>query len=244
MEDVSLAYLPRNVAPEILSISPLPIGVGLQQVANLQIDPNLESSGLDPSLLGAVAQAQPRRLFQRGARSFQWQGEDRNGDTLEYAIYYRSLNENTFRLLKDKLRDNFYTIDGATLADGGYVVKIIASDAPDNPLGQALTGERLSEPVDIDNTPPVARAGNNNAGTANPRAVFEVMDATGKVKRADVSINGSPWTPVFPDDGIADSGNERYSVEIPSLGPGEHTVSLRAFDGSGNVGTISLTLRR
>jgi hypothetical protein len=214
----------------------------LQQVAQLQVDPNLESSGLDPSLLGAVAQVQPRRLFQRGARSFQWQAEDRNGDTLEYAIYYRALNENTFRLLKDNLRENFYTIDGATLADGRYVVKIIASDAPDNPLGQALTGERLSDPVDIDNTPPVLRPASNTAG--NSRAVFEVIDATGKVKRADVSIDGSPWTPVFPDDGIADSGNERYTVEIPSLGPGEHTVSLRAFDGSGNVGTVSLTLRR
>ncbi len=243
MEDVSLAYLPRNVAPEILSITSLPIGVGLQQVAQLQIDPNLEASGIDPSLLGAAAQAAPRRLFQRGARSFQWQAEDRNGDTLEYAIYYRALNETTFRLLKDKLRDNFYTIDGATLADGRYVVRIIASDAPDNPLGQALTGERMSEPVDIDNTPPVVRASNNNAG-ANSRAVFEVIDATGKVKRADVSINGSLWTPVFPDDGIADSGNERYTVDIPNLGPGEHTISLRAFDGSGNVGTISLTLRR
>lgn len=243
MEDVSLAYLPRNVAPEILSITSLPIGIGLQQVAQLQVDPNLESSGLDPSLLGAVAQAAPRRLFQRGARSFQWQAEDRNGDTLEYAIYYRALNESTFRLLKDKLRDNFYTIDGATLADGRYIVKIVASDAPDNPQGQALTGERLSEPVDIDNTPPVLRAA-NAAGPGSPRVVFEVMDATGKVKRADVSINGSPWTPVFPDDGIADSGNERYTVEIPSLGPGEHTISLRAFDGSGNVGTISVTLRR
>lgn len=244
MEDASLAYLPRNVSPEILSISSLPIGIGLQPVAQLQIDPNLESSGLDPALLGAVAQAAPRRLFQRGARSFQWQAEDRNGDTLEYAIYYRALNENTFRLLKDKLRDNFYTIDGATLADGRYVVKIVASDAPDNPQGQALTGERLSEPVDIDNTPPVVRAGNNAGGSANPRAVFEAVDATGKVKRADVSINGSLWAPVFPDDGIADSGNERYTVDIPSLGPGEHTISLRAFDGSGNVGTVSLTLRR
>jgi hypothetical protein len=243
MEDASLAYLPRNVSPEILSISSLPIGIGLQPVAQLQIDPNLESSGLDPALLGAVAQAAPRRLFQRGARSFQWQAEDRNGDTLEYAIYYRALNENTFRLLKDKLRENFYTIDGATLADGRYVVKIVASDAPDNPLGQALTGERLSEPVDIDNTPPVVRATNNAGGSANPRAVFEVIDATGKLKRADVSINGSLWAPVFPDDGIADSGNERYTVDIPSLGPGEHTISLRAFDGSGNVGTVSLTLR-
>jgi hypothetical protein len=244
MEDASVAYLPRNVAPEVLSISSLPIGVGLQQVAQMQVDPNLESSGLDPSLFGAIAQAPPRRLFQRGARSFQWQAEDRNGDTLEYAIYYRPLNENTFRLLKEKLRENFYTIDGATLADGRYIIKITASDAPDNPLGQALFGERLSEPVDIDNTPPVLRAVAPSQSSGNARTVFEVTDATGKVKRADFSIDGAPWTPVFPDDGIADSGSERYSIEIPVLGPGEHTVSLRAFDGSGNVGTLSVTIRR
>ena len=245
MEDANLAYLPRNVAPEVLSISSLPIGVGLQQVAQIQVDPNVESSGLDPSLFGAVAQVAPRRLFQRGARSFQWQAEDRNGDTMEYAIYYRPLNETTFRLLKDKLRDNFYTIDGATLADGRYIIKITASDAPENPLGQALSGERLSEPIDIDNTPPTLRvAASPQATVTNQRAVFEVSDATGKIKRADFSLDGSPWTPLFPDDGIADSGQERYSVEIPALTAGEHTISLRAFDGSGNVGTLSFTLRR
>ena len=157
VEDVSVAYLPRNVAPEVLSITALPIGVGLQQIVQVTVDPNVESSGLDPSVFGPVAQVPPRRFYQRGARSFQWQAEDRNSDTLEYAIYYRALNEQTFRLLKDKLRDNFYTIDGATLADGRYVIKVIASDAPDNPPGQKLTGERLSEPVDIDNTPPVVK---------------------------------------------------------------------------------------
>jgi hypothetical protein len=240
MEDASLAYLPRNVAPEVLSISSLPIGVGLQQTAQLQIDPNIESSGLEPSLFGAVAQVAPRRIFQRGARSFQWQAEDRNGDTLEYSIYYRPLEEKTFRLLKDKLRDNFYTIDGATLADGRYVIKIVASDGPDNPAGQALSGERMGEPVDIDNTPPVLRA---TPATAN-RVVFEVDDVTGKIRKGDFSIDGSPWTPLFPEDGIADSGHERYSVDLPSLAAGEHTVSLRAFDGSGNVGTLSVTLRR
>ena len=245
MEDASLAYLPRNVAPEVLAISSLPIGVGLQQTAQLQVDPNVESSGLDPSLFGAVAQVPPRRIFQRGARSFQWQAEDRNGDTLEYAIYYRPLNETTFRLLRDKLRDSFYTIDGATLADGRYIIKIVASDAPDNPQGQALTGERLSEPVDIDNTPPVLRAvATPAAGPGGNRVVFEVDDATGKIRRGDFSLDGAPWTPLFPDDGIADSGHERYSVDLPVLAPGEHTVSLRAFDGSGNVGTLSVTLRR
>src|SRR6476619_759338 len=157
VEDVSLAYLPRNVAPEVLSITALPIGVGLQQVSQVAADPNVESSGLDPSLFGVAATVPPRRFYQRGARSFQWQAEDRNGDTLEFAIYYRGLNDQTFRLLKDKLRDTFYTIDGATLADGRYIIKVVASDAPDNPVGQTLTGERLSEPVDIDNTPPVVK---------------------------------------------------------------------------------------
>lgn len=245
MEDASLAYLPRNVAPEVLTINSLPIGVGLQPTIQLQVDPNVESSGLDPSLFGAVVQVPPRRLFQRGARSFLWQSEDRNGDTLEYAIYYRPLNETAFRLLRDHLRDNFYTIDGATLADGRYVIKVIVSDAPDNPLGQALSGERLSEPVDIDNTPPVLRAAASpQTGGASSQVVFEVNDATGKIKRGDFSLDGAPWTPLFPDDGIADSGHERYSVTLPALAPGEHTVSLRAFDGSGNVGTLSVSFRR
>lgn len=245
MEDVSVAYLPRNVAPELLSITALPVGIGLQSVVQMQMDPNVESSGLDPALFGAVAQVPPRRLFQRGARSFQWQAEDRNGDTLEYAVYYRPLNESTFRLLKDKLHDNFYTIDGATLADGRYIIKITASDAADNPSGQALSGERLSEPVDIDNTPPAVRvSGEPRVNADGVSAVFEVQDATGKIKRADASLDGAPWSPIFPDDGIADSGVERYSLNLPALAPGEHTMSLRAFDISGNVGTLSISIRR
>jgi hypothetical protein len=245
VEDVSVAYLPRNVAPEVLSISVLPIGVGLQQIVPVTVDPNVESSGLDPSLFGLVAQVPPRRFYQRGARSFQWQAEDRNSDTLEYAIYYRALNEQTFRLLKDKLRDNFYTIDGATLADGRYVIKVIASDAPDNPPGQKLTGERLSEPVDIDNTPPVVKTtGEPQIARDGIRVVFSVDDATGKVKKADASLDGGAWVPVFPEDGIADSGHEVYMVEFGQLGPGEHTISLRSFDSSGNAGTLSVTIKR
>jgi len=245
LEDVSVAYLPRNVAPEVLAITALPIGVGLQQIAQVAIDPNVESSGLDPSVFGPVAQVPPRRFYQRGARSFQWQAEDRNGDTLEYSIYYRPINEQTFRLLKDRLRDNFYTIDGATLADGRYIIKVVASDGPDNPLGQKLTGERISEPVDIDNTPPVVKLMEQpQVGGNNVRVVFSVDDATGKIRKADISIDGATWLPIFPDDGIADSGHEIFTVDAGSLTPGEHTISLRSFDTSGNVGTASVTVRR
>ncbi len=245
MEDVSVAYLPRNVAPEVLSITVLPVGVGLQQAAVVQTDPNIESSGLDPSLFGAAAQVPPRRVFQRGARSLQWQAEDRNGDTLEYAIYYRSLNETSFHLLKDNLRESFYTIDSATLADGRYVFKIVASDAPDNPPSLALTGERISEPVDVDNTPPVVRVvGEAQITAERVHVVFDVEDATSRVKRADVSVDGGPWRALFPDDGIADSPREHYTLDLPVTGQGEHTISLRAYDTSGNVGSTRVSVRR
>ena len=245
LDDVSIAYLPRNVAPEVLAITILPPGVALQQQIQMQLDPNIESAGLDASMFGAIPQAPPRRVYQRGARSLQWQAEDRNSDTLEYAVFYRSLNETTFRLLKDHMRENFYTVDGASLADGRYIFRVVASDALDNPPGYALSGERLSEPVDIDNTPPVVRPlGQPQIIGDRVRAVFDVEDATGRIKRADVSIDGGAWHEVFPDDGIADSQRERYSLDLSVTGEGEHTVSLRAFDNSNNVGNVSVTIRR
>jgi len=245
LEDVSVAYLPRNVAPEVLAITILPPGVALQQQVQIQPDPNIEASGLDASLFGIVVQAPPRRLFQRGARALQWQSEDRNGDTLEYAVYYRSLNETTFRLLKDHIRETFYTVDGASLADGRYVFRVNASDALDNPTGYALSGDRVSEPVDIDNTPPMVRSfGQLQISGDRVRAIFDVQDATGRIKRADVSIDGGAWREVFPDDGIADSAAERYSLDLNVSGSGEHTISLRAFDNSNNVGSVSVTFRR
>jgi len=147
--------------------------------------------------------------------------------------------------LKDHIRENFYTVDGASLADGRYVFKIVASDAPDNPPGTALSSERISEPVDLDNTPPTIRLVNSAQIAGNhARAVFDVDDSTGRIKRADVSIDGGPWHEVFPDDGIADSQRERYSLDVLVSGPGEHTISLRAFDNSNNVGSISVVVRQ
>jgi sugar lactone lactonase YvrE len=212
VEDVSVAYLPRNVAPEVLSITTLPVGVALLPALVVQTDPNVEASGIDPSLFGPTPQVPARRAYQRGAISLQWQAEDRNGDSLEYTIFYRSLGEGSFRLLKDHLRDNFFTVDGATLGDGRYVFRVVATDAPDNAVGAALAGERTSEPVGIDN--------------------------------ADVSVDGGAWRAVFPDDGIADSPRETFTLDLPLAGAGEHTVALRGFDSSGNMGNARVIVRK
>jgi sugar lactone lactonase YvrE len=246
IEDVSLSYLPRNVPPEVLQIQVLPVGIALQSAVQIQVDPNIEASGLDPALIGPQVQIPPRRTFQRGAVSLQWQAEDRNGDTLVYSVYYRSISENAFHLLKENLRDNFYSIDGAALGDGRYVFKVVASDAPENSFGQALTGERVSEPLSVDSTPPVVRAAGDAQVTADGRARvrFTVEDSSGMIRRADVSVDSGEWRAVFPEDGIADSPRETYALELPLEGAGEHTISLRAIDGSGNVSSARVVVRR
>jgi hypothetical protein len=245
VEDVSLAYLPRNVAPEILAITTLPVGVGLLPAIQVQTDPNLEASGFDPALIGPVPQVPPRRAFQRGAVSFQWQAEDRNGDTLEYAVYYRALGEASFHLLREKLRDNFFTVDGAALGDGRYVFRVVASDAPDNAVGAALTGERTSEPVEVDNTPPTVRVASETRPAGERVSLgFVVEDAGGTVKRADVSVDGGPWRTVYPDDGIPDSPRETFTLDLALATPGEHTVSMRGLDASGNLGSARVVVRK
>jgi sugar lactone lactonase YvrE len=246
LNEVSVSYLPRNIAPEVLSISVLPTNVGLQANVPPPADPNIESSGLDPAVFGqpVIGNVPPRRLYQRGARSILWTAEDRNGDRLEYSVLYRGVNEQTFRLLKGELRDNFYTLDGAALADGRYIFKIVASDKPMNPAGQDLIGERISEAIDIDNTPPVVTV--ENQSQLRPEAVnvvFEAVDSASEIRRAEYSINGQDWQTVFSQDGISDSRRERYVVAVPAQ-VGEYTISLRAFDANGNVGSYRISVRR
>jgi hypothetical protein len=59
-----------------------------------------------------------------------------------------------------------------------------------------------------------------------------------------VSVDSGEWRAVFPEDGIADSPAETYQLDLPALTAGEHTVSLRAFDGGGNVSSTRIVVRR
>ena len=246
LNEVNVSYLPRNIAPEILSIEILPTNIGLASNPPMQVDPNIESSGLDLSTFGIVIPPSvPRKLYQRGAKSVTWNAEDRNGDKLSYSVFYRETSETTFKLLKENLTDNFYTIDGFSLADGRYIFKITATDALSNPSGFALTDEKVSEPFEIDNSAPtVSSVGQPQITNDKARVVFEATDAASYLKKPNTASTAANGKPSTADDGISDSPRERYTMEIPVKTAGEYSVALRVFDANGNVGNARSLIRK
>lgn len=243
LREVTISYLPRNLAPSINGLTVMPVGVALQAMPQQQPDTGAEQAGLDPAIFGAVAQIPPRKFFQKGAISLQWTAEDRNGDSVEYSVYYRAADGADYYLLKTGLKENFYTVDANALPDGRYVFKIVATDAPSNPGGQALTDEAETEPVEVDNTAPAVTADAPKIEGGNVEVVFHATDATSVIRRAEYQVDGGVWKPVFPADGIADSRREdfRVTVALPDARP--HVIALRAFDANANVGSAQAAVK-
>jgi sugar lactone lactonase YvrE len=246
LNEVSVSYLARNIAPEVLSITVLPTNVGLIANPPIQVDPNIELSGLDPATFGVPnAIVAPRRAYLRGARSFQWTAEDRNGDKLVYDVFYKEAAETNYKPLRENISENFMSLDGQTLADGRYTIRIVARDLPENPASQSLAGERISEPFDIDNTQPtVTASGTPQITPAGARVVFTASDRSSYLRTAEYSINGGDWTTVYADDGISDGPEERYTIDVPLTAPGEYAITLRVFDSQGNAGNARVVVRK
>ncbi|HKP86839.1 MAG TPA: hypothetical protein VJZ26_12120 [Blastocatellia bacterium] len=240
LQSVVVAYLPRNQAPIITSVSVLPQGVALQETP-IAIDPSIASSGLDPQLFGLVSSVPPRRFFQKGARTLTWQAADPNDDTLTYKLMYRTIGDNDWHLLGDNLSQPYYTIDGNRIPDGTYVFKVMVSDGPSNTAEHTLTNEETTDAIEIDNTPPSIKViGPTITGQA-AEVTFDVADSTSRVVRGEYSIDGGAWQLIFPVDGIADSAHEIFKAQAVFDKPGEHVIAFRCADSSANVGTSKVT---
>jgi hypothetical protein len=247
---VSIAYLPRNVAPVIEGIaiqepgvrtqSSFIIAAGQQQSVTLKMPPADNTNGVIITQSGAPPRFEqpPQGFAQKGYDSVLWNAHDANDDELKYAIYFRGENQHEWLLVKDKLDQKYFSWDTTGMADGGYYLKIVASDAPSNPPDVALTTERESERFEIDNTPPVVEKLQAVVGTKNTVTVtFTARDATTSIERAQYSVDGGDWILCAPQGRISDAPEENYNLPVGSLSAGEHTIAVRAYDRFENVGS-------
>jgi sugar lactone lactonase YvrE len=240
LESVVVAYLPRNQAPDLSSVTVMAPGLALQEMP-LAIDPGIASSGLDPQLFGVTTNVPPRRFFQKGARTLTWQATDPNDDALVYKVFYQTLGESEWHLLIEGLSQNYYTIDGNRLPDGTYFFKVLASDQPGNTTEQALTDDETTEAIELDNTPPSIKLTGPSITGQIAEVTFDATDLTSRIVRGEFSVDGGAWQLIYPMDGIADSAHEVFKVTAKFDKPGEHLIAFRCADSSSNVGTAKVT---
>ncbi|MCS6885198.1 MAG: hypothetical protein RMM17_13820 [Acidobacteriota bacterium] len=239
---LKIAYLQHNLAPSVSKIVVLQPGVALQEVPQQPLDPGILAAGLDPAMFGFPATLQPRKVFQKGARSLQWTAEDPNGDSLSYAIYYSQNLEGPWHLVAKDLQTNYYTLDSDALADGKYYFKVVASDENSNPAESSLSGFQITEEVVIDNTPPKLTASKPVFSGDLVEIAFTASDENANIRRAQFSVDGGPWKTVFPEDGIADSKMEVYRIKT-KIADGVRFITLRCYDDNVNSTALQVELR-
>jgi hypothetical protein len=256
---VGINYLPVNAAPVVDELVVVPgarINTqnlpgaqnqpgGQQQIVNIAFPSPAQNAAMT---FDAGANAPLQAAKDRTAIAVRWAAHDDNGDDLIYALYLRGDGETVWRLLKDKLTDKAYSFDATLIPDGGYQIKVVASDAPSHTSGDALTGAKESERFEVDTTPPViaglkaaAEAGACEHGPC-PRAfrvTFDAEDATSPIAHAEYSLDAGPWQFIEPVGGLSDSRREHYEIHISLDAPGgkmsEHLIAVRAYDRHDNI---------
>jgi sugar lactone lactonase YvrE len=247
IEDVLLNYLPKNVAPEIDDITvqpgyhyqPIPHGTGADVLVPGQ-------PRFDPV---------PTAVRDRDSIAIRWSAHDDNDDQLVFSVYYRGDGETRWLLLKDNLSERYYSFDASLLPDGGYEMKVIASDAPSHSPGEALYAERVSSRFEVDSTPPVI---DNLTAALDGKQIhvrFRATDSFSPIKRAEYSVDGGDWQFVEPVGQLSDSKTEDYDfrVNVPVIeaapppmagSTGDaHVIVVRAYDRFENLATAKTVTR-
>ncbi|MDR3726106.1 MAG: hypothetical protein P4K86_03590 [Terracidiphilus sp.] len=258
---VGVNYLPVNAAPVVDNLVVAPgTRVNAQNLASGQPQ-NVSIAFPAPSpnsfvVLDGAANTPLQGVKDRTAITVRWAAHDDNGDELTFALYLRGDGEHVWRLLKDGITEKAYSFDAALIPDGGYQIKVVASDVPSHTPGDALTGAKESERFEVDTTPPVVTALKANLGKAATGAqnksgdllhvTFDAEDAFSPIARAEYSLDAAPWQFIEPANKLSDSRREQYDFTVPvpasSTAASEHLITVRVYDRHDNVGVAKTAI--
>ncbi|WP_239461296.1 hypothetical protein [Occallatibacter savannae] len=252
--EVGVNYLPVNAAPNVDDLVVVP-GARLnpqpsnpnQQTVNISFPSTSQPAVVPVETSSATTPIQG--VKDRGAVTVRWAAHDDNGDDLVYSLYLRGDNEHDWHLLKDNISEKAYSFDAALIPDGGYRIKVVASDAPSHNPGDALTDFMESDRFEIDTTPPVVSALKAEeqpiqcvrAPCVGPvHVTFDAEDAASPIAHAEYAIDAGTWQYIEPAGKLSDSKREHYDFQIPAKSlegkSGEHLITVRVYDRHENVG--------
>jgi hypothetical protein len=248
LEQFEAAYLRANEPPRIVSITEIVYDDEKNRAQAVQrFRQAMRQRGTSNKQQGRP----PRPPAPEGSqpiRVLHWEAEDPNGDTLSFALYFRGQGETKWILLDDDLARPEYAWNTNTVADGWYELKVVATDRLDNPADAAGTGERISDPVLVDNTAPLienvkAKLEQGEDGKARAVVTFNAKDATSRLTEAAYTVDAADdWHAIGPEDALLDTPTETFRFVAEGLGPGPHRIGIRVVDEANNHGHGAVTV--
>ena len=251
LDSVALNYLSKNVAPEIDDVT-VQVGVKYQPMPKITgISLGSDSSALSS---GTHFEAPTPSSHDRDSIGVKWSAHDENDDQLVYSVYYRGDGQTRWLLLRDDIPDKAYSFDASLLPDGGYTVKVVASDAPSHSPGEAMTASRESRRFEVDTTPPRIENLSATLEGGQIHVTFRAVDGFSAIKRAEYSVDAGEWKYVEPAGQLSDAKIENYDFKatpeamLASSGKdggvsSEHVVVVRVYDRYENMGAAKTLIR-
>jgi sugar lactone lactonase YvrE len=247
IREIEVAYKTRNVAPELEKIDITPANYRFNPPAAAAVEPttitlpSLSAPQRVTPVLRIESSSANTMLYAKNHTGARWAAADPNGDEMQYKVEIRGLQEENWKLLRDKVKENFISWDSSAFPDGEYQLRVTASDAPDNPPDQALITTLESDRFTIDNTPPRI---SGLAGTRSGRKLefrWSARDDRSNIQKAEYSLNGGNWTPVEPITRLSDAPELQYTLGLDAP-EGETTLAVRITDEYDNQSVEKVTL--
>jgi len=244
LESVSIFFLQNNLKPRVKSVAVLPAGIFFKpSTANDMMLKQIPAEALEElQRLGvsvAVGSTRGQTAFSRQMRTIIWDAYDSNSDDLVYQIFVRGAGGSEWAPLAENVEDTYFCFDSRELADGEYVLRVEASDAPSNPVDRVLRGLLDTRPFLVDNSPPSVEGLALTVNGRSATVTFDAVDGSSTIRALRLRIGAGVWQAVLPSDGIADSWSESVSVRLDNLEPGRHTITVQVEDELHNVGSGS-----
>jgi len=253
VEEIAVSYRQQNQMPRLSGISVNPPGIVFQEMPQVASNIGLPDFGARStlalpdyvleSLSSVTGQISRNKVYEAGSISLSWTAWDPNDDQLEYAVHLRPAGSETWTLVADGLREPLLNIRRESIADGKYLFKVVASDAPSNSENEARSDFLLSKLVVKDATPPRLATGEPEKVEAGFRFRLMAEDDLSPIYSAEISRDGGEtWQAVFPGDSISDQLQETFDVVVPAPAPDVRLVLVRVMDYAGNLAVTAVAI--
>ena len=240
LKEVSIAYLQKNMPPEIMFITIYPAGEYYQGAErNIKLDNKYEKENNSSGSLNSGGQNKTylgRKSYQQGIQTVSWDVDDQNDDRLAHFLYYREEHEKTWKKLATDWYTSSFAWDTKRFPDGRYYLKLVVNDSLSNPVASMYQVEKISEPFIIDNSGPVIQFSKPSIENQTVTITATVKDTYHPIREVYYALDGQDWQRVFPKDGINDSKQEVFTIKSKVEGRGSHILVLKAVDTVNNYG--------